>query len=118
MAASHEQKPGTGVAYYDPPEKRRSDKAPDYTGFITLEMDYVAGEKVKFGIWQKETSSGYTLLSLREDNWSKKQNAMKEEERDTPREVQPRVVAPRPGFGRPALTLPKQNHIDDSDLPF
>jgi hypothetical protein len=116
MAAQHEQKPGTGVAYYDPPEKRKSEKAPDYTGFITLEMDYKAGEKLKFGIWEKATSSGYTLLSLREDNWSKKQNMLKEEERDTPREVQPRVIGQRPGFGRPAA--PKQNHIDDDEIPF
>jgi len=118
MAAQHEQKPGTGVAYYDPPEKRKSDKAPDYTGFITLEMDYKAGDKLKFGIWEKATSSGYTLLSLREDNWSKKQNMLKEEERDTPREVQPRVIGQRPGFNRPALTQAKNDPFDDSEIPF
>ena len=56
MRQQEEQKWGSGVAYYDPPEKRRSDKAPDYTGFITLAMDYKAGEKVKFGVWLKETS--------------------------------------------------------------
>jgi len=118
MAVQHEQKPGTGVAYYDPPEKRKSEKAPDYTGFITLEMDYKAGDKLKFGIWEKQTSSGYTLLSLREDNWSKRQNMMKEEERDTPREIQPRVINARPGFNRPSLTQPKQNHLNDDEIPF
>jgi hypothetical protein len=118
MAVQHEQKPGTGVAYYDPPEKRKSEKAPDYTGFITLEMDYQAGDKLKFGIWEKQTSSGYTLLSLREDNWSKKQNMLKEEERDTPREVQPRVIQQRPGFNRPALQKPKNDPFDDSEIPF
>jgi len=116
MADPHIQRPGTGVAYYDPPEKRRSDKAPEYTGFITLEMDYKAGEKLKFGVWTKETSSGFTLLSLREDNWSKKQNQLKEQEKDMPKEVQPRPLTPRPGFGRPALQ--KQNHIDDDEIPF
>lgn len=118
MAVQHEQKPGTGVAYYDPPEKRKSEKAPDYTGFITLEMDYKAGDKLKFGIWEKQTSSGYTLLSLREDNWSKRQNMMKEEEKDTPREVQPRVVGSRPGFNRPSQPGNKILLNDDSDLPF
>ena len=118
MADPHIQRPGTGVAYYDPPEKRRSDKAPEYTGFITLEMDYKAGEKLKFGVWTKETSSGFTLLSLREDNWSKKQNQLKDQEKDTPKEVQPRPLTPRPGFGRPALQKPKNDPFDDDSIPF
>jgi len=113
MADPHQPRPGTGVAYYDPPEKRRSDKAPEYTGFITLEMDYKAGEKVKFGIWTKETSSGFTLLSLREDNWSKKQNELKEQEKDRPKEIQPRTF----GLNKPA-PMHSKIRVDDDDVPF
>jgi len=107
MANEHIPKPGTGVAYWEPHEKRRSDKAPDFQGFITLEMDYKAGEKLKFGIWQKETRMGTTLLSLREDNYSKKMNLQK----DQPREVEYR----RPNLPRPHAS---QHGDDDSDVPF
>lgn len=107
MANEHIPKPGTGVAYWEPVEKRRSDKAPDFQGFITLEMDYKAGEKLKFGIWQKETRMGTTLLSIKEDNYSKKMNLQK----DQPQEVQ---YKPH-GFNRPAN--PKIA-LDDSDVPF
>ena len=64
MRQQEEQKWGSGVAYFDPPEKRRSDKAPDYTGFITLAMDYKAGEKVKFGVWLKEDRKSTRLNSV------------------------------------------------------
>jgi len=45
--------PGSGVAYWE--EEKKSDKGPDYKGFIVLEMDYKAGEKLKF-------ASGSVLL--------------------------------------------------------
>jgi hypothetical protein len=106
MANEHIPKPGTGVAYYEPPEKRRSEKAPDFQGFITLEMDYKAGEKLKFGIWEKQTRMGTTLLSLREDNYSKKMNMQK----DQPTEVT---------YRRPALPRPQSQHDHgDEDVPF
>lgn len=107
--ADHIPKPGTGVAYWEPAEKRRSDKAPDFQGFITLEMDYKAGEKLKFGIWQKATRFGTSLLSIREDNYSKKMNQQK----DQPREIEQRTY----GLNKPN---PMNRHIqvDDSDVPF
>jgi len=66
------RKPGKGVLYFEPPERRRSEGAPTYIGFIVLEMDYSAGEKVKMAAWQIENKNGEPLISLSEDNYSKK----------------------------------------------
>jgi len=109
MANQHIPRPGTGVAYFEPPEKRRSDKAPDYQGFITLEMDYAAGEKLKFGIWEKQTQMGYSLLSIKEDNYSKK----KALENNQPREVHPRTY----GLNKPA-PMHRNIRVEDDDVPF
>ena len=113
MANPHNERPGKGVMYFE--ENKEHEKGPDFKGFIVLEMDYKAGEKVKFGVWLKETSSGFTLLALREDNWSKKQALAREEEKDTPREVQPRVV--NNPFHKPK---PAGNKIlmADDEIPF
>ena len=82
MSNQHRELPGKGVMYWEEEDKRKSPKAPDFKGFIVLEMDYKAGEKLKLSAWQKPTSRGYNLLSLTEDNWSKKQ-------KETPKEVTP-----------------------------
>jgi hypothetical protein len=82
MSNLHNEKPGKGVMYWEEEASRKSDKSPDFKGFLVLEMDYKAGEKLKIAAWQKPTSRGYNLLSLTEDNWSKKQ-------RQTDKEVTP-----------------------------
>ena len=106
MANEHREMPGSGVAYWE--SVKKSDKGPDYKGFVTLEMDYKAGEKLKMAFWLKHTSNGNTLLSIKEDNYFKRQQA----EKDAPREVQPR---PQPGRLQP----PKRGAvIDDDDVPF
>jgi hypothetical protein len=64
---------------------RKSPKGPDVKGFIVLECDYKAGEKLKIAAWQKPTSRGNSLLALKEDNWSKK----KREEERADKEVTP-----------------------------
>lgn len=79
--SEHKEMPGKGVMYFEPPEKRKNPKSPDYSGYLVLEMDYKAGDKLKLSAWQHPTSFGYNLLSLSENNWSRKQ-------RETPREVQ------------------------------
>ena len=78
--SEHKEMPGKGVLFFEPMEKRTSPKGPDYKGFVILEMDYKAGDKLKLSAWEKKTNYG-TLYSLAEDNWSRKQ-------KETPREVQ------------------------------
>ena len=110
MGNEHREMPGSGVAFWETVKK--SDKGPDYKGFITLEMDYKAGEKLKMAFWLKNTSSGNTLLAIKEDNYTKRMELQK----DQPREVQPRtqpVVRVQPQR--------KNNPIDDLDddsVPF
>ena len=69
MSNQHREMPGSGVLFWEDENMRRSDKAPDYKGFVLLEHDYKAGEKLKLGGWVKQTSVGKTLISLREDAW-------------------------------------------------
>ena len=73
-----EDKPGYGTAFWEPEEKRvKKDGSPnqyhpDYKGYVFLEMDYKAGDKLKIDIWEKQTRHGTTMLSLKEDNFTKK----------------------------------------------
>jgi hypothetical protein len=94
--------PGSGVAYWE--EEKKSDKGPDYKGFIVLEMDYKAGEKLKFAVWQRPTSKGTTLLSFKEDNWTKRKKA---EERNE-------VVEVVPAYRKHV----QPSRVDDDDVPF
>jgi hypothetical protein len=103
VMAEHKEMPGKGVMFYEEKAKRKSEKGPDYKGFLVLEMDYKAGDKLKLSAWEKPTSMGYSLLSLAEDNWARKQ-------KETPREV-------RSGYQR------RENNDyayrpKDSDVPF
>ena len=105
----HRELPGKGVLFWEHDSKRQHAKWPDYKGFIVLEMDYKAGEKLKLSAWQKETRSGYTLLSLSEDNWNKKQQGQ-----PVPRQMrEPTEVRPtyKPKGKRRDID-------DDDDLPF
>lgn len=68
----HREQPGSGVLYWEREQDRKSPKGPDFKGFIVLEMDYKAGEKLKIGAWQRKTRVDLPLLALKEDNWSKK----------------------------------------------
>jgi len=98
---AHKEMPGSGVMYWEEEEMRKSPKGPDFKGFLVLDMDYKAGEKLKIAAWQKPTSRGHSLLALKEDNWSKKK---REEERGD-KEVMP-------AYNR----KPARN--DDEDVPF
>jgi hypothetical protein len=98
----HREMPGSGVAYWE--TEKKSDKGPDYKGFLVLEMDYKAGEKLKVAMWLKDTARGDTLLSIKEDNWLKR----KKLEQDAPVEV-------TPAYRR---APPRRGQDDDSDLPF
>ena len=95
---AHKEMPGSGVMYWEEEEMRKSPKGPDYKGFVVLEMDYKAGEKLKLALWQKPTSRGYNLLAVKEDNWLKK----KKLEEGRPTEVAPRYSVRK----------------DDNDIPF
>lgn len=89
--SQHVEKPGKGVLFYEEPQKRKHEKSPDYKGFIVLEMDYKAGDKVMLSAWEKPTSRGYSLFSLSEDNWAKKQ-------KEQPREVATGYQKNKPDF--------------------
>jgi hypothetical protein len=99
----HNERPGFGVMYYEEPANRKSEKAPDFKGYLILEMDYKAGEKLKLACWERKTSRGYNLLSLAEDNFSKKKQMEREDEANTPKEVKPAY---------------RRNVVDDNDVPF
>ena len=104
MSNAHQERPGKGVMYYEDESKRSSDKSPDYKGFIVLEMDYKAGEKLKLSAWLRPTSRGNNLISLSEDNWSKKQRQTPQEDRTGYQRKNPDYAYRKPG--------------DDSDVPF
>lgn len=99
--SEHKEMPGKGVMFFEPMEKRKSPKGPDYKGFLVLEMDYKAGDKVKISAWEKKTAYG-VLYSLSEDNWSRKQ-------KETPREVESGYQRKKPEYAYRAR---------DEDVPF
>lgn len=99
---AHKEMPGSGVMYWEDEEMRKSPKGPDFKGFIVLEMDYKAGEKLKIAAWQKPTSRGNSLLALKEDNWSKKKREEEMKDKEVPSRYTPR---------------PSRSH-DDEDVPF
>ena len=99
MSNLHREMPGKGVMYWEHEENRKSPTAPDFKGFIVLEMDYKAGEKLKLALCQKPTSRGYNMLAVKEDNWLKK----KKLEEGRPTEVKPAYAKYRD---------------DSSDVPF
>ena len=98
---AHKEMPGSGVMYWEEEEMRKSPKGPDFKGFLVLECDYKAGEKLKIAAWQKPTSRGNSLLALKEDNWSKK----KREEEMKDKEV-------------PSRYTPRTSRSNDDDVPF
>ena len=104
MSNAHTERPGKGVMYWEDESKRSSDKSPDYKGFLVLEMDYKAGEKLKLSAWVRPTSRGNNLVSLSEDNWSKRQ-------RQTPQED-------RSGYQRDNDYAKRPSRIRDEDVPF
>ena len=109
MANEHREMPGSGVAFWETVKK--SEKGPDYKGFVTLEMDYKAGEKLKMAFWLKQTANGNTLLAIKEDNYSKRMELQK----DQPREYEPKPRVMPPGRVQP----PRQKvDIDDDEVPF
>jgi hypothetical protein len=109
MSNQHKEMPGSGVAYWE--EEKKSEKGPDYKGFIVLEMDYKAGEKLKFAVWQRNTSKGTTLLSFKEDNWTKRKRI---EEREA---NAAEVVEVVPAYKKPRVD-PRVRDEDDSEIPF
>ena len=99
--SEHRELPGKGVMFWEPVEKRKNPKSPDYKGFVVLEMDYKAGDKLKLSAWERKTPYG-TLLSMAEDNFSKKQ-------KEAPREVESGYQKRKPEYAYRSR---------DSDIPF
>lgn len=97
MSNAHQERPGKGVMYWEDESKRSSDKSPDYKGFVVLEMDYKAGEKLKLSAWVRPTARGNNLISLSEDNWSKKQRQTPQEDHTGYQRKNPDYAYKRPG---------------------
>lgn len=101
-------KPGYGVAYWEDQEQRvkkdgtPNDRHPDFKGYLILEMDYKAGDKLKLDMWQKKTYRDTPLLSIKEDNFTKKL-------RETPREDRQGYQKQDNRYYRPK---------DDNEVPF
>lgn len=83
----YEDKPGYGTAFWEDDEKRvKKDGSPnpnhpDFRGYLILEMDYKAGDKLKIDMWQKQTKRNTTMLSLKEDNFTRKLRSTPQEDR-------------------------------------
>jgi hypothetical protein len=98
---NYPETPGRGVMYWQDESQRKHAQSPDFQGFLLLECDYKAGEKLYIGAWQKPTSRGNNLLSIKEDNWLKKK-----------REAEKRIVKEvTPGYAKKKLDF-------DEDVPF
>ena len=108
--ATHIEQPGKGVMFWEAPEKRKSEKAPDWKGFLILKMDYKAGEKLQISGWRKQTAFG-DLVSLSEDTYSKERREGAAQEKEAERHVVREVT---PKYARAAATRPD---LDD-DIPF
>jgi hypothetical protein len=124
--ATHIEKPGTGVLYWEPEEKRTGERSPHYKGFLLLDRDYKAGEKVKIAAWSYNTSRGTTLLSLKEDTASKDwranqtamENAPKEDTSGYQKEAYGRVKKTNPNYtGKPPV-YNRDPDFDSGDVPF
>jgi len=108
MAAgnNYPETPGKGVMYFNQPEDRKHELAPDFSGFVVLELDYKAGEKVWLGAWEKPTSRGTRLLVVKEDNWVKKKRMEEEGKTQASR------------ADRPVTPAYDRKKCDDEDVPF
>ena len=98
---AHKEAPGFGVAYEITPENKKHERSPDFEGFLVLECDYKAGEKMYMAFWQKPTSRGTTLLSIKENNMTKKKRLEANQPVEVSYSHKPRVKV-----------------ADDEDIPF
>ena len=111
MASKHIEKPGKGVLFSE--QKKKSPQHPDLKGFVLLEMDYKAGEKLQLSGWLKDTPYG-PLVSLSEDTYTKRKKIENGEaavrEWNTGKELKP-AYAKGNGYGK---------FVDDNDdsVPF
>ena len=105
MATKFEEKPGYATLFFTDPDQKKFPQSPDFDGSMILKMDYKAGERIKIDVWQRQTSNGRPMLSLKENTWAKE----KQMQRDEPKEVRPTYRAKPGGFSR--------RHEDD-DVPF
>jgi hypothetical protein len=100
MEDSKWDKPGLGTLFAN---KNKRGNAPDYMGSFVCERDYAAGEKLKFGMWEKRTKYDSVYFALKEDTWKPDPNFRN---RGTEPVREDKEVAYRP------------NKIYDEDVPF
>ncbi len=112
MSSKYQEKAGYGTAFWEDDEKRvKKDGSPnpyhpDFRGFLILDMDYKAGDKLKIDMWQKQTSRGTTMLSIKEDNFTRKLKMTPQEDR---------AGYQRKGGGDYAY---RPKNVRDEDVPF
>ena len=100
---AHKEMPGFGVAYQVLQQEKKTEKSPDYEGFVVLKFDYKAGEKLQLGMWAKPTSRGTTLLSLKENTFRKEKAAEQNRHVEVSYSYKPRVSS---------------GELDDDSIPF
>lgn len=102
-------RPGSGVAFWQAEAQRKSEKSPDFKGYILLEMDYKAGDKLQLVAWKKTAKTGAPFLTLKEDNYVRKQQMQGRVTEDVEVEYKAPVRKPAPK---------KDVWADDNDVPF
>lgn len=108
-----EWQPGTGRMFYTPKHLRKSEMQPDFDGYLVLNNDYKAGEKLKLGAYEKKAQNGNTYFVLREDQWAKQRQKDPAPPRgDTEVKVTYNAPAPR----NPSAY--KKGKEWDEDVPF
>lgn len=98
---AYQERPGRGTLHA---EVKKSPTSPDWRGYLILDQDYKAGDKIKLAAWMKTIGHDTNVVSLGIDNWKPDPNWKPGEKPPKPRDS-------RPG-GRVELEMP------DSDLPF
>ena len=101
---NYPDKPGSGVLYFNAVHEKKHALGPDFSGYLVLELDYKAGDRLYIGAWEKPTSRGTRLLSVKEDNYVRK---LKERENNPAGATE--VV---PAYKKKAAPR------DDEDVPF
>lgn len=89
--------PGYGTAWLN---RQKTGSQPDFQGSVTLLRDYRAGEQLGVSVWIKKTRAGHDYLSIAEQKQREGGFSAAPD-----REVSSRYA-------------PKNNNIDDSDVPF
>ena len=79
---AYEQKPNSGTLFLN--DQKINDRAPDMSGRLLLDKSMIPaierGEMLRVAAWEKQTSSGGSLLSLAVSENQKREDAQQEQQ--------------------------------------